>query len=561
MDTQLNTVDYAVEAKNVLARFGLTADALVETVRADENGRVFNPAVAFGGLVEGLTEKNEKERAPRVLGHLQRALTPQPSGRWLPLVNRRTAHIKHEAETLLSDTFAALHADPHSRPGVWLKAFVEACDAEIRSLEQQRAEAQAKMRQAEKELEPLQTRIDAFLKSNATRQTMTRLVEVLVSLFQLVDRGIGLTAVVLMAERLVNDREAHALVTDAATAAIGILQEVRGLAQAERERIARLVARCRAVAERIASARETGQAHLVAHPYADVDLTEAALVERLQADLPPAVPPGDAAARLEMDEEALYHELHTAALAQARTRTAALSLVELMELQAADLHARAVETPPAGDDLVAATLEAAYRHIGARPIELDRKATPQNWWLVGVADETNPGFAFENATLVGAGRRDQIQFLRVQVSIAPQDLVALAAARTPFEQALAQRNYFVLDALALDDRARQAFALGLASGVIDVRGGAFTLTGADGAEIPLGAAVEDALEQFGGRADAVQLAEGQFNALPLAVAAERLDAYLARGKSVKDELWWEFASYVRDRLERVKHQMTFVSEG
>lgn len=545
-------------AKSFLARHGLTADALTEAVRADEHGRPFNTTIVFGGLVEGLSEKNEKERAPRVLSHLQRALTPQPSGRWMPLMMRRTAQIKRDLAPIRSESFAGQTADARGRPAVWLKAFVETCDAEIRSLEQRRAEAQAKMHQAEKDLEPLQARINAFLRDNATRRTVTHLIEFLTTLLQVVDRGVGLTAVVLMAERLVNDREAHALNADAAAAAFSILQEVRAQAQAERERIAQFRADCEKVLQQIDARRADAQARLVAHPYADVDLTDAALVERVQAQMPPAAAPGNPVSLIELDDARLYHALYEQALARASERTAALSLLELMEMQAADLQSSAAESPAAGDDLVAATLEAAYHRIGGQSIDLDRKAAPQNWWLVGVPDETNPGFSFENATLVGTGRRDQAQFLHVQVGIAPNDLVALAAARQPFEQALAQRNYYVLEALALDDHARQVFALGLASGVIAVRGGAFSLASDNGDEA-LGATVEEALDRFSQSFDLTQKAETRFNALPLSDITERLETYLTRGRSVQDEMWWEFASYVRDRLELARHQMTFAN--
>ncbi|HEY4687748.1 MAG TPA: hypothetical protein VIK33_00425 [Anaerolineae bacterium] len=561
MDNQATplTLDYAVEVKSFLARYGLTAEALMDAVRADENGRAFNSVIAFGGLIEGLTERNEKERAPRVFSHLQRALTPQPSGRWTPLITRRAAGIKREASPLLAEAFAGLYRDPHMRPAVWLKAFVEACDANIRTLEQQRSEALARMRQAEKELEPLQTRINDFLRANASRRTITHLIEMLTTLLQVVDRGVGVTAVVLMAERLVNDREAHALTVDATAAAIGVLQEARGQAQREREKVGQFVTRCRTVSQRVATARSTVQAQLVAHPYADVDLTDAALAERLQAQIETA-PLSDSLARvMDMDEDELFQMLYDAALAQARRQTATWSLLELMEMQAADLQTRAGETLPAGDDLVAATLEAAYRRIDSRAVELERRAAPQGWWLVGVPDETNSGFAFENSTLVGTGRRDQVQFLHVEIGIVPEEITAFIATREAFERASAQRNYYVFEALATDDRARQTFALGLASGVIAVRGGTFALVAEDG-DTTLGAAVEEAFEQFGQRANLIEAAEHQINALPLAAMAERLETYLARGRGVQDELWWEFASYVRDRLELVRHQMTFASE-
>jgi hypothetical protein len=558
------TVDYAAEAMNVLSRYGLTAETLVDAVSTDESGRAFNTTIALGNLVEGLTEQNEKERAPRVLSHLQRALAPQPSGRWTPLITRRVAQIKRESAPILAEMFAALVRDS-SRPAAWLKALVEACETEIKTLERRRADAQAKLRQAEKELEPLQARINAFLQANASRSTITHLFELLTSLLMAVDRGVGLTAVVLVAERLVNDRESRAFTADAATAAIGILQEVRGQAQARRDEMAQFASRCRAVAGQIGSAREATQSRLAANPYADVDLTDAGLVERLGAHIRGTVmvDATHLTQFMAMDEAKLYHELVDSALAEVRKQTASLSLLNLMDMQATfmlhpgDAQGQPPEALTSDGDLVAATLEAAYQRVGSPAVELERRAAPQDWWLVGVPDETNPGFAFDNATLVGSGRRDQVQFLHVQVGIAPQDLTAFVATRESFEQALALRNYYVLEALATDDHARQVFALGLASGVIAVRGGEFCLDGDQ--PVRLGATAEDALDEFVQQVELVRKAEDGFDALPLAVMAERLESYLARGRSIQDELWWEFASYVRDRLELARHQMTFVS--
>ena len=78
-------------------------------------------------------------------------------------------------------------------------------------------------------------------------------------------------------------------------------------------------------------------------------------------------------------------------LAQARQQTASLSLIELMELEAAALKTRANQAEP-DEDLVAATLETAYRRAGGRVLELDRRANPAEYWFVGVPDETNSGF-------------------------------------------------------------------------------------------------------------------------------------------------------------------------
>jgi hypothetical protein len=553
-------VGYAAETKAFLARQGLTADALMNAVSADETGRAFNTTVALGGLVEGVTEQNERERAPRVLSHVQRALTPQPSQRWMPLVTRRAGQIKRRAMPLVADWVAGVMRDG-KRPAAWLAAFVQACDAELQSLERARTEAQAKVRQAEKELEPLQARINAFLRANASRGTLTHLIELFAALLQAVDRGFGLTAVVLMSERLVNDREAHALSVDAATAAMSVLQEARGQAQAKREEISQFLARCKSVAEQIASAQARSGSSLAANPYADVDLTDVKLVERLTLLVRATSAPDDVQPEplMTMDPAALFRELTETALNQVRKRTGSLSLLDLMDMQAAQIQEES-PGPAAGDDLVAATLEAAYQRVGSPAIELERKATPQDWWLVGVPDETNPGFAFENATLVGSGRRDQIQFVHVQTGIAPQDLTALAAAQDSFEQACAQRNYYVLDALAAsrDDHARQVFALGLAGGIITVCGGEFAFS-ENGSQVTLGTTVDAALDQFVQQPDVIRAAEEAFNALPLAAMVERLEAYLARGSSIRDELWWEFAGYVRERLELARHQKTFTS--
>jgi hypothetical protein len=162
--------------------------------------------------------------------------------------------------------------------------------------------------------------------------------------------------------------------------------------------------------------------------------------------------------------------------------------------------------------------------------------------------------------MVGTNRRDQLQFLHVEIGVAPQQLAAFAATQQPFEQASLRRNYYVVDALARDDHARQVFALSLAGGVIAVQGGAFAFIDPNDRAVELGETVDDALELFGQRADLVKAAEDRINGLPLAVAAQRMEIYLTRGRSIQDEMWWEFASYVRDRLGLVQHQQIFASE-
>lgn len=555
---QTTELNYTDDVISLLMRLGWTADMLFNFIRTDENNRVFNPTISLSNLAEGVTAQNEKERAPQVLSHLQRALAPQPSGRWSPLCARRTAQLKRDIAPRLSEVYAVLYRDTERRPAVWLKALGDQIDLELKALERQRGEAQTQLRRTEEELQPLQQRINQFLQVNASRQTITRFVEVLTALFQTVDRGVGLTSVVLMAERLVNDREMYAFTVDTTTAAVNVLQEIRGQVQAERERLEQFCGRCRAVALQLAAARSSALSRLAAHPYADISLAQDGLIDRLSERVPEELGTAPLAALLPLDEAQLFEKWRDELLKQTRVYTSQLSLLELMEMEALSIKARKDQAVDE-DDLVVATLEAAYHRAAGRTLEVEKRAAPRDWWLVGVPDETNSGFAFENATLVGTGRRDQVQFLHVEVGLAPQEVTTFTATREPFEQAALARNFYVLEALAQDDHARQVFALSLATGVISVKGGAFTLVASS--DEPLGANVEEALDRFAQRSDWVKAAEAQVDDLPFATVTDRLEAYLARGRGIQDELWWEFASYVRDRLELMKHQAIFVSEG
>jgi hypothetical protein len=552
---QADQADYAAEATSVLTRCGWTGEMLFNFIRTDENHRVFNATIALGALADGVTKENEKDRAPQVLGHLQRALAPQPSGRWSPLVARRTAQAKQVIASRLSEMLGAVYRDAERRPAIWLKALIDQIDLEIKGLDRQRSEAQAQLRQAEAELQPLQQRINQFLQANASRQTITRFVEFLATLFQNIDRGVGLTSVVLMAERLVNDRELYAFAVDTAAAAGSVLQEIRGQIQAEREQLDEFVLRCRSVAQQLTAARSSAQARLAAHPYADINLAQDGLIDRLSARLPGDGPSQPLNQVLPLDEARLFQTWREEWMKHTRQHTQTISLLELMEMEAAEIKLRQ-EQEDEHDDLVVATLEAAYRRASTPALDLEKRVTPREWWLVGVPDETNSGFAFENATLVGTGRSDQVQFMHVEVGLAPQDVMTYIATRDPFEQAALHRNFYVFEALAQDDHARQVFALGLAVGVIGTKGGGFVLNGH--AAETLGANVEDALERFAQRPELVKTAEEAINDVPLNEMLDRLEAYLARGRGVQDELWWEFASYVRDRLELLKHQAVFV---
>jgi hypothetical protein len=358
-----------------------------------------------------------------------------------------------------------------------------------------------------------------------------------------------------MAERLVNDRELYAFAVDTAAAAGSVLQEIRGQIQAEREQLDEFVLRCRSVAQQLTAARSSAQARLAAHPYADINLAQDGLIDRLSARLPGDGPSQPLNQVLPLDEARLFQTWREEWMKHTRQHTQTISLLELMEMEAAEIKLRQ-EQEDEHDDLVVATLEAAYRRASTPALDLEKRVTPREWWLVGVPDETNSGFAFENATLVGTGRSDQVQFMHVEVGLAPQDVMTYIATRDPFEQAALHRNFYVFEALAQDDHARQVFALGLAVGVIGTKGGGFVLNGH--AAETLGANVEDALERFAQRPELVKTAEEAINDVPLNEMLDRLEAYLARGRGVQDELWWEFASYVRDRLELLKHQAVFV---
>lgn len=555
-------MDCAAEVKAFRERYGMSAEAMLHAVSVDENKRRIDTLIPMGVPSPAANAVEGNALSPQLLSRVQRALFPDPSRRYNSLLAKRVTTMTNLLTPVLIDAMGKLRSDLQSRPRHWLRFFVEQCDQESALLEKMHIEAQAKLRQANEDLKPIQAQLGAVLKPGE-RHLLAHLIDVATELFRWVDRGVGLTGLLLEAERLCNEREARAFDADAASGAKSVMQELRGLAQAERDTYAQFAARLNAVQRHLVEADALARARLSAHPYADVDLTSLRLLQSFIKRV--NVQPGSIGLDhlFTLDEQHLYEELHGTALEQTCAQLGDVSLLDVMQMEADDLETKNGNAPGPDSELVAQTLEAAYQRTADVMLPLQRQAAPRDLCFVGVEDETNAPFQFSNATLVGTRRRDQIQFAHLQVGIALDEVTAYAASREPFEQASRQRNYYVLDTLAVDDHARQVFALALASGLIEARDGALAICG-DGTNVTaLGATVEGALNEFCQQENLVAATEARVNQLPLAVQIQRLDAYLARGQSdhVTDDLWWEFASYVDERLKLAREQSLFLASS
>jgi hypothetical protein len=139
-----------------------------------------------------------------------------------------------------------------------------------------------------------------------------------------------------------------------------------------------------------------------------------------------------------------------------------------------------------------------------------------------------------------------------------------------FEQAMRQRNYFVLSELAMNVRPRRIFALGLACGFITAKNGAFVttplsgslsgpLSGVLGEAVRLGEKLDIAMAALAERADVMEAIEERVHALPLDGLMNHLNAYLKRGVAEQDDVGRELAGYVRERLDVAREQHRFTA--
>ena len=552
-------VDTAAGVKAFCLQNGISAEVFINAVSTDEHGRRWPTGVDLGAG-RALGKANNEGAMTQWVSRVNQAVATKASQRWQSGMAKRAATLKADLLSALEQEMARRRRDAQQPYGRFLRHLVDYCDAEVRVLEKTRSEAQARLRQVESELAPLQSQISTALKSGQ-RPILSRFIDLVAEAMRFVDRGLGLAGTVLDSERLISEREARTFDVDAATHALSVLLELRGTAQAERDRLAQFTSRLHVVQRRLTEAGAVTRARLAAHPYADVDLTSPHLLEHFDERIQVEPFSDDLSLLMPLDEQQLYDQLHGMALARVGDQLKPVSLLDVMEIEAAALATQGAAQSDAADvDLAAETLDATYQRTADTMLALERRAVPRETRLVGVADESNTPFHFEGATLVGIERRDQIQMAHLQTGITLDEVSAYTAYQGPFELAARRRNYYVLDTLALDDHARLVFALALASGLVEAREGLLVIL-VNGAAQPLGATVEGALDQFVQHDDLIAAAEATFNRLSLAAQIERLSAYLSRGQSehITDDLWWEFAGYVEERLKLAREQAMFVS--
>jgi hypothetical protein len=529
----------------------------------------------MGQSARSAVSMNDAGLLPELLGRLQRAVTAPPSYRWQAWVGQQEAALKADAAQAVIEAALSLRAVPQLRPGQWLAHLTQVCDGALRTLDKQRQDALTALHQVEEELKQAQAQIDKLLRQSSNTGLLSRVTDVAASLLRWVDKGVNVAALTVSTERLLNERETQVFTSDVAAAAMRVLQATRAQAQAEREQVQRFLGTLQHARQLLEQDLNTAQERLVANPYADVDLTSPAMKARLsQTELTLRGLPGSNLDQLMVAYEAVPQaaaaiaaEIKHGPLAAAQERLNTLSLMEMMEVEARMLNTSdlgdqgntANSSDGIADDLVIETLALVYERANQPSVQLDRRAQTLSTRFVGVLDESNPGFGFSGANLVSTGRRDQLQFVRVQTGITLRDLVLYNEIGEDFEQAMRQRNYFVLSALAVNAAPRRTFALGLACGFITAKNGAFVAAFADEA-VRLGETLDMAMTQLALRTDVMDSIETQMHAMSLDVLMPKLNAYLKRGIAEQDDLGRELADYVRVRLEAAREQHRYTAD-
>lgn len=454
----------AATVKAYLESSGFIGDGLINALRTDDNGRVFDPRVDVASAAA--LDQTDNSQAQRLI---QFALRKEPSGRWLALLRRRVARAKAEAVRDLEAWFAGLRSDPAANVAANVAELIHQLDAEAAALRREVARVSDALGQVNRQLQPLQAEIERAL-THGGASWLARLFD-LNNWWASLGRGVGLMARAMTAAQLVNDREAYAFSADLLTAAIGIVQELRQLAEAEAKRLTQLHDSLIAARQRAMHDRTRALARLGAHPYAQVEATHPRQVTRIGAGVPAVLPTADLTAFLAMDEAQLLETVRSAAFEQTRRATAHLDLVRLMEDEAGALAAElrdapnSATTPLTPDELVLQALQAAYAHAIRPALRTSSDAEAYELLLVGVTDETSPGFNFEHATLASTGRRDRVLFLCVRTGLCLRDLVGFEAMAQRLDTALLRRNYYVLDALAGRNAELPAVALRVESNI------------------------------------------------------------------------------------------------
>ena len=556
------TYDPAAIVKIFIDRYDLSAEDVLKALAVDEHGRRHVMRVDLGQISVDTANAGAGEQIAHLKSHIDFATRKEASGRWLHGIRRRSARLKQTYADLFQVTLDEQLRDLGSRPTHFFAELLRHLDAELTLLKRKQAETQAIAGRVAEQLRPLQQEIEEAINPKSNGPIWTRVLDIVTSLVQTVGKSVGLVGKVMTAERLVNDREEYACTLDLIAASMGLLQELRGRAQTELDQLRQLQQKVQGVMDELGRQRTSAQARLAKHPYAQVDVTNLRQAELIAMRVTVELPMLALARYQEMSNEQLHDTIFAQALTQTRRHTAALGLTDIMEMEAATLAERS--DAAANSDLVIATIQMAYERTGTDTLQLKPNASPRDWWLVGVPDETNPAFNFGGASLVSTKRRDQFLFLRVRTGLALTDLAGVEMMSSAFDQAAKRRNYFVLDAMVADDRARRTFALGLATGIVHIHGGGFAIEDSRGLH-QLGSTVETALAQFEAQEVLHRVIEGQMNRIPLVDLCATLEGYLARGQASNQEsdaqtaLWREIAEHIEDHLTVLYEQMRFVA--
>lgn len=124
----------AATVKAYLESSGFIGDGLINALRTDDNGRVFDPRVDVASTTA--LDQADNSQAQRLI---QFALRKEPSGRWLALLRRRTARLKAEATRDLEAWFAALRRDPAANVAAHVAELIHQLDAEATALRRESA--------------------------------------------------------------------------------------------------------------------------------------------------------------------------------------------------------------------------------------------------------------------------------------------------------------------------------------------------------------------------------------------------------------------------------------
>jgi hypothetical protein len=562
-------------AKTFAERGGLTGDDLIALLGLDDHGRKWQVRVELGQLDADATSQAVMSDLSALKSRLDFALRKEASRRWLPHVRRRMARIKTNLEAALQQFAQEIHGNPELRPAVIWSELQRILEAEVAVLKRRQLEYGAGLSRAEEQLRSTQADIEGALHSGGNKW-FSRLKELV---FAAVSRGVNLVTQVMTAERLVNDREEYAYLMDLGNAAITLLQEASGLAQAQLNQVMQVRTCVETALSQLERMTAAVQARLCAHPYAHLDETSLQQVALLQANTHTQVSVplilSNLAAYVGADAAQLCRNVSSMALKQVRQQCASVTLPHLLEMRAAQLSGEAAAQDAGSDeeasrqpalrpnDLVLSALGIAVERASSPTLALVPEARPQAWWLVGVMDETNPGFQFGSSMLVSTRRRDQLQFLHVQTGLTTGQLADFEVANQQLDVALRERNFFVTSAMLSDASMLRVFALGLACGLVGLRRGGFAATAAHGADVALGPTPEQAMTTLAEQPTLTQHLTDVIEQLPPSELISRLEQYLSQTQQTPaqddDVLWSDCADCVRERLTLAKQQLRFVA--